>query len=183
MRNNLFKLSVIILAVLSLSLAGCETLKKKFTRPPKAHKKAPMAVVEGGAAQTYPNYILYQNHYVLWKVWQDELINSLEGNQKKKLECAYGALSELRSMRRWLNEEGQAAVEPFILELENMARRAENTSLSFSSIKQLKNDLSQHKTRIEKKFHYHKVNHWIKPDKAAIPNEETSSEIHRDAED
>lgn len=167
MKNNLVKLMVVSLVVSSVSLSGCETLKKKFTRPPKEHKKSPISVPEEGGIQTYPNSILYQSHYVLWKCWQDELINSLGGNHKKALECAQGAASELRSMKRLLNEEGRVALEPAILELESLVSKVENDNLSFSVINQLKSDLAQHKTRVEKKFHYHKITNWIKPDQNA----------------
>lgn len=179
MKNNLFKIIVVGLAILSISLSGCETLKKKFTREPKKYKKPAIAVYEDGAAQAYPNSVLYQSHYVLWKSWQDELMNALGGNHKKETECAGGALSEMKSMKRLLNETGQVAIEPFVLELGNLASRVESGNLSFASMRQLKNELDQHKLRFEKKFHYHKITSWIKPDQpqeppAAIYPEETS---------
>jgi hypothetical protein len=164
MKNNLFKIMVVGLAVLSVSLSGCETLKKKFTREPQKQKKSPVAALDSGAAQSYPNSVLYQSHYVLWKSWQDELVISLGGNHKKETECAERALSEQKGMKNLLNEAGQAAIEPFVVELENLASRVENGNLSFAGTKQLKNELDQYKSRFEKKFHYHKITSWIKPD-------------------
>ncbi len=92
------------------------------------------------------------------------MINSLGGNHKKETESANGALSELKSMRNLLNSEGQAAIEAYVLELEGLVSRVEKDDLSFSTLKQLKNDIGQNKTRIEKNFHYRKISNWIKPD-------------------
>lgn len=164
MKNNSLKLIIVVFLIMIFSLTGCETVRKKFTRPPKEKPKAAIALTEETAAQTYPNSILYQSHYVLWKCWQDELVNSLGGNHKKETESASGALSELKSMKNLLNSEGQAAIEPYALELEGLVRRVEKDDLSFSTLKQLKNDISQNKTRVEKNFHYRKISNWIKPD-------------------
>lgn len=166
MKNNLIRFIIIGLVVSAICLTGCETLSKKFTRPPKKGEKPAIVIVEENRTQGYPNSILYQSHYVLWKSWQDELINSLGGNHKKEIECARAVLSELQSMRKLLNAEGQAAIDPLVLELENLVVRVEKGNLSFASLKQLRNNLNQHKARVVKRFHYHKISNWIKPDQS-----------------
>jgi hypothetical protein len=59
---------------------------------------------------------LYRQHYLYWKSWHDELIESLAPgrNRKKQLSCAQEAMKNLMKMAEMMNDQQRAQLQPYL---------------------------------------------------------------------
>ncbi len=107
---------LLILTVLILNLSGCETLKKKFTRKPKAGKKVSPVLVPQDYKGIYPNFVLYDNHFTYWRTWTEDLMDCLQNklSNKRQVLAASRAVEDLERMQDLLNSPKKEALEPHI---------------------------------------------------------------------
>jgi|GEM_PF-425042 len=101
---------VVIVAVLvaSLSLTGCESLRKKFTRQKKKDKMAEADFIPVLEPEEYPAPeqnppVNYKNHYALVKAWYKDLWTMIEEQSSAKrgkyvLKQIYGHLDEMQKL-------------------------------------------------------------------------------------
>jgi len=125
MRLTLRKiLSLVVVLILAVNLAGCEAFVRKFTRKPKKDKPLePMVLapeVYKGPDMTREE--LYRQYFLYWKSWQDELIQSLTDskNHKKPIDCAEQALKNLNQLRSMLNSDRQKKLDIYIRQTEEL---------------------------------------------------------------
>lgn len=108
--------------VFCVSSAGCETLKKKFTRKRKSPEiqEAMVVAPRDYSSHPFPAEVLYKQYFVYWKAWQQELVSNIGGraSHKKIVDCAEQSLVNLRKMSSYLDDEKAAALKPYILEME-----------------------------------------------------------------
>ena len=93
-------MTVVLAVTVALSIAGCDSLQKKFTRKTKV-VKAPRIIQE----QKYivkPTPELYEKHFSYWQSWSSEIIQRLGDNQKKDERCIEEILGQLGDMRKIL---------------------------------------------------------------------------------
>ncbi len=117
MMNHLKRFGLLlIIAVLVLNLSGCETLKKKFTRKPKAGKKASPVLVPQDYKGIYSNSVLYDNHFIYWRTWTEDLMDCMENklSNKRQVLAANRALEDLERMGDLLKSPKKEALEPHI---------------------------------------------------------------------
>lgn len=100
-----------VICCLLVTVMGCESFVRKFTRK---SKKSDAAVEMVLAPEEYkgPNISkeeLYRQYFLYWGSWQDELINALtqKSSLKKKTDCAQEALKNLVNMKMMLVEDEQ----------------------------------------------------------------------------
>ena len=63
MKNGYKTITLVIsIGIITMSLSGCETLKKKFVRKQSPKKITPVLVPRDYRG-TYPNDVLYSNHF------------------------------------------------------------------------------------------------------------------------
>ncbi len=155
-----------MLALCMLSLAGCETLPKKFVRKKAKPEHTPSVVyVDQGAYQKkYSNEYYYKTHFTLWKTWQDEIMTNLGGNSKKVARSAEEAYSHLEQMNRYLKPEKQAELKPLLDESKRFMDRFDNGSDTRAGALSLKSGLETHRRRIANDFYYDKVKDSVLPD-------------------
>ncbi|KPK97182.1 MAG: hypothetical protein AMJ95_10405 [Omnitrophica WOR_2 bacterium SM23_72] len=115
--------SKIILVVASyclvFTLVGCDAFVRKFTRKPKTQEFPEEEMIL--APEEYEPIVLspgerYQQDFLFWKVWQDELIVSLQEkrSQKKQLDCVKQAIKNLENLRPLLKDELRQSLEHYI---------------------------------------------------------------------
>src|SRR5581483_10875843 len=94
----------LLLAVLAVTMAGCETMQRKFTPKKKtpAHVASQIYFDEGEYVKKYSNAYYYKTHFTLWKSWQDDALDNLSGNGKKVDRAAGEALNHLKEMQGYL---------------------------------------------------------------------------------
>ncbi len=100
-------------AFLSLSLSGCTTLRKKFIRKKKKSKQSesfiPVLEPIDYPVAIHSSQERYAHHYSLWKVWQRDLIQTIERKESDKRQKYLMAqvLVQLDEMKKWISQEKQ----------------------------------------------------------------------------
>ncbi len=116
-RNNhrWWVILVVSWCVLTVSLGGCTTLRKKFTRKKKEKTSQAGLFVPVLDPIDYPPPTIsvserYQYHYSLWKIWYRDLLENLERRESDKRQryLLGQAIASLEEMKKWLNAEQQA---------------------------------------------------------------------------
>ena len=110
--------------LLVFSCCGCEAFVRKFTRKPKKdleHKAELVLEPQEYEAPRLSKEELYRQHLLYWRSWHDELIQALDGtNRKKQLECAQEALDNLVLMRAMISAPYSEKASVYIKRLEAM---------------------------------------------------------------
>jgi len=108
------------LCILLLSVTGCTTLRKKFTRQKKKDRteKQEVAILEPiiYPAKVQTTAQVYQYHYSLWQVWQKELITALEIRESIKRTVYHldNVIVNLEEMQALLTGEKKDALTPYL---------------------------------------------------------------------
>jgi hypothetical protein len=109
---------VLVLAVL-LTVSGCESFRRKFTRTKKRGKAAEETIIVAPrdySAHPFPNDVMYKQYFTYWKAWNQEWVVSLndKDSHKKIVGCAEQSLANLEKMRTYLVEEKQKELDVFV---------------------------------------------------------------------
>lgn len=151
---------IIIILILTIPLAGCAELKDKFT--PKKEPKEVTPIVE---IKDYSKKIkvdkLYKKHFMFWKYWNDELINSLGENIKKQKRCYDESLVELKAMASYLQQQKQKTLQSYINKLEKLGKEVKDPILTQNEKHFLERHLKKYKRIIDRKFSLSKVKPWL----------------------
>lgn len=154
------------LLLITMVLAGCETLPKKFIRkkPKPAHTAAVVYLEEGNFQKKYSNEYYYKSHYTLWKTFHGDILNNLNGNSKKLSRSAQEAYSHLEQMSRYLKPEKQSELMPLVNELHGFMEKFDNGSYSKSDVGSMTTDLSRIKRLVANDYYYDKIKEDLLPD-------------------
>lgn len=122
--------SLVLLVPVLIFTAGCGTLRKKFTRPPKAKPPAPVQVFYAEEHYpTVPHREAYQQAYYLWKSWHEEALSFLRINQKRSLHAMRYALEQLEVMKLHLSDRGTSRLTGSIRRMDEIIRRLDKRQL------------------------------------------------------
>ncbi len=169
------KFLAIALISFSLScLSGCEALKKKFIRKHRGEEKEEVDVVFEPVeypAQQYSNDELYQNHYLLWKSWKQELSESLDydmgslvpiANAKKQIANSKEMIANLEAMKALLPEEQQKGLEKLIQKAKITNDKIMAGNLNANGMNMLRGDLETLEKKVRDNYSYKKMKDFIK---------------------
>ncbi len=137
---------------LLVTVLGCDAFVRKFTRKPKIQEFPETEMIL--APEEYQEMALspaqqYQQDFLFWKTWQDELIVSLqeERSQKKQVDCLQQAIRNLENLRPLLKEELGEVLERYIEQekrlLDSISRDVygRDTSRNMSSAERIKRNI------------------------------------------
>ncbi|MCX7927993.1 MAG: hypothetical protein N2606_07710 [Candidatus Omnitrophica bacterium] len=147
------------------TFCGCQSVAKKFVRKPKVEKKPETIII---APEEYPlpqldNHTLYQQYFVLWRSWHDELIDSLEknGNRKRQQEAAKQAILNLENMLSLLKDDQLCSqLEQLISEFKSLQEKI-IADKYLENISQHRNHTEKLRRKISHYFSYNKVKKFI----------------------
>lgn len=115
---QIFSLILAGLVCVSLSLSGCEPLRKKFTRKSKKERTVSTETVPILDPEDYPDkpfdpYKEYKYRYSMWNVWyKDYLMATEENTSDKRQSYILGQMVvQLDEMQKLLAAEKQQALE------------------------------------------------------------------------
>ncbi len=159
--------TAILISFSLICLSGCEALKKKFIRKHRGEEKEVEVVVfepQEYPLQEFTNGELYQNHYLLWKSWKQELSESLEEgvNHKKQRENAKEMLINLEAMKILLQNDRQKGLDLFMQNAKKINEKISAGSLNSSDFSSLKNDLETLEKKVRNGYSYKKIKDFIK---------------------
>lgn len=110
MKSPVHRLRLTVVCILVFSLIGCDAFVRKFTRKQKKTDQTEELVLFPEEYKPSGDKAgLYQQYFVYWKSWQDELIEALEtsDSHKRWVSCAQEALKNLVQMKGLLKPELQ----------------------------------------------------------------------------
>ncbi len=164
MKRINFKKALILIFItfLLIDTTGCAPLRKKFVRKPKEKEEAIPILTTKEYGLEYSRDILYNKHYVFWKTWHMEAIESIGENDKKTISCINNSINQLKTLQGYLVDEKKALVDPHIKFLEDANKRIAKGRLAEPTINNLKKMLEKEKRVIQNKLFYKKVEPWIK---------------------
>ena len=96
-------LTLCLAVVLVVSLSGCAAVKKKFTRKKKEQPISTVMHLEEEFVKPYSNEYYYSSHFNMWKVWHEELLKFLDGNQKRRHRAGREVIAHLDQMKSYLS--------------------------------------------------------------------------------
>ena len=149
-----------------LSVAGCASLQKKFTRKKKTPERAASVIYfqEGPYQKQYSNEYYYKTHFTMWKTWHDDLIEEIGGNSKRAARAASETVNNLMEMNRYLTPEKQEEFRPLFEEVKRLTAKIETKSLSPSEIPGTRSELEKYQRLIGNNFYFDKVKNDILPE-------------------
>lgn len=153
--------SVILAFFILLNLAGCEPLRRKFTRKKKETVKMPHIY----QVQKYvkkPSPELYKKHYVYWMSFHSELEKVLGQSHKKDLMCIEQIISNLQDMQNILVPEKGAELKPHIAKLIAIKDVIAKEELSQFNKDRIRSTLEHEERFIKRQFVYKKVKDYLK---------------------
>ena len=153
---------------LALGAGGCATVKKKFTRKTTAVETRPSVYTEKEFIKPYTNEYYYTNSYNLWKVWQEELIKSIDGaNSKSSARSADEAVARLKEMQEYLEEPKRGELGEQIRQIQSASADVRQ-GISAAQMGQVKFVLEKTLRVIKTNFYTDDVKPWLKKDDIAL---------------
>jgi len=102
------------LCVLALTVSGCTPLRRKFTRKKKKDRELSQKFIPILEPVDYPKKVYssrerYKHHYSLWRVWDRDLLQTIErhGSDKRQKYLLGQVIEQLEEMRKLLADEKQ----------------------------------------------------------------------------
>ena len=154
-------------AALGLSFAGCATVKKKFTRKSTEGPARPVVYTEKEFVKPYTNEYYYTTNFNMWKVWHEELLNSIGSNAKHLERAASETVSRLEAMQGYLEEPKKSELEEQIRYVKEAAASVQQGS-STSPEGQARTTLERSLRLIKSKYYVDDVKPWLKKDEITL---------------
>lgn len=156
--------------IAAISLSGCATVQKKFTRKKKepAYKPSAVYIEEGPYQKKYSNDYYYKTHYTFWSSWHSEMLNQLNGNRKRLARAAQETIGHLTEMNQYLQPEKQAELKPYYDSMSQICKRLGGGTFSDSEKGGIRTELERMKRIISSNFYYDKIKASLVSDKVDL---------------
>ena len=154
-------LTILLIFFVLLNTAGCETLKKKFTRKKKETVKMPR-IYQVQKYQKKPSPELYKMHYSYWASFQSELEKVLGQSHKKDMMCIEQIVSNLRDMQSMLVSEKASQLQSHIDKLANVKDMIAKEELSQFNKNYAQGTLEHEERFVKREFVYDKIKNSLK---------------------
>ncbi len=156
----------LLLSLLLLDLAGCESIARKFTRKSKnAPRPVEMVLVPEEYKPGANKEETYRQYYLYWGTWQDELINALTQNAslKKRVDCAQEALKNLVGMKMMLVPDAQKNFDREISRMNDLLADIKSDAYGASNSRNVR-VAEKIKSSVHLGFVYPKIKNYLKND-------------------
>ena len=148
-------LSCLCLAVLLIS--SCTPLRKKFTRKKKSDEQSKRFIpvlepVDYPELLTSPSET-YQHHYSLWKIWEKELLQTIdrEGSDKRQRYLLDQTVEQLSAMNAVLHGENMPTLDESIAALRAIYPEFDKPA-SMRNLFSIKKKIERNSSRIRREF-------------------------------
>jgi len=175
MRRRIKAMTLLLALSLCVMVAtsGCSSIQKKFTRKKKGREKPPQIY----HVQDYnitPSMELYTTHYIYWKNWHRQILDTLGDNTKNDKRCIEEMISNLISMKEMLADEKGDKLDKHILRLKNIESDIKNQNLTDQTKTRIRRTLEKEFKLIKVEFSYRKVGKYLRPEfrREAVPETE-----------
>ena len=156
------KLAVFIfILVYSMTSMSCSGLQRKFTRKKKVEEKPAPVITMYDYSKDLRVDELYKKRFLYWKTWHIELIERLDENYKKRIECYEHTVMNLYEMKKYLNDAKFDELSPFIEQIESVEQDIGEKNFSKGQKNKIARLLEYTRRKIEKGFSYSKVKNFL----------------------
>ena len=162
--------SCFLLTYSLVTLVGCESLQKKFTRTPKTPLGRPSPIVQ---FQDYTHAMTpldrYRKHYAMFDYWNAELVNTLSGNvasvvssqgslnDKRMKRASAEALQELRTLQTVVHGELRVRVGAVVEERAALDQEMQRGSVGLSRLDAIRRALEAQTRQIHRDLYWRRV--------------------------
>lgn len=146
-----------VIIVLCISITGCASLQRKFTRKKKDEIKPLPIVTTYDYAKELRVDELYKKRFLFWKSWQGELIYRMDDTYKKRAECYDQLIQNLLEMQSYLNDEKYKELDAFIAEIRTVDPSVKKIDLTKTEKYKITQLLEKTKRLVDKRFSYSRV--------------------------
>lgn len=150
--------AVVCLAVAVAGISGCAPLRKKFVRKKKEDSNAEAKFVPVLNPIEYPTRQespeeAYKYHYSLWKVWNRDLLETVEndGSDKRERYLINQSLEQLQAMHDLLNDESKAQMAGLMDELSDVLKEYDKPE-SFRSKFSMRSKIQRYARKVREQF-------------------------------
>jgi len=151
------------ITLLCVAVTGCgPQWKRKFVR--KSAQKTPEQayIYEQQEYRSEPAGVLYKNHFIFWRAWQEELVNKLGGNKVADLRSFEEALKHLGDMKSHLSPEKAAELDPYLSRIDALRNDYKADNYDVVRSRQMRDELNRIMLRIDKAFRSSRVKDYIR---------------------
>ncbi len=157
-----------------LTLVGCESLEKKFTRKPKMLGRPSPIVQFQDYSQAMTPMDRYRKHYAIFDYWNAELLNALSGgassavssqgpmNEKRVKRASADALSELRAVQSLVAKAIRPTIDALVDERAALDQQLQAGSLSPFSADRVRHALEIQTRQIHRDLYWRTVQDKLK---------------------
>ncbi len=153
-----FSVFIGCICVVVLTVSGCTPLRKKFTRKKKddggqSQKFIPVLEPIDYPEKVYLPLEKYKHHYSLWKVWEKDLLQTIDrgGSDKRQKYLLEQSVIQLEEMRKVLISEKQAEFSVLVNELRSVQEVYERPA-SMRSKFSIKKKIERNASRVRGEF-------------------------------
>ena len=154
-------ISILIILAIAFNVAGCEPLKKKFTRKKKETIKMPK-IHQVQKYEKKPSPELYQKHYAYWASWQSDMIRTLGESHKRDKMCIEQIVTNLQDMQNILIPEKGVELKKHIDRLIEVKDIISREALSQFNKQYVLTTLEREERFVKREFYYDKVKKYFK---------------------
>ncbi len=169
-------MSVGLVVAMVVGVAGCESMKRKFTRKPRVQQgPEPIFALEREYRPEFSPEVRYQAHFAYWKAAHGDLLEGLgQVTRARRMHAVREALKELRAMQALLEGPPVTGLGRLIDELAALEGPLDDPTLDASRLAFLHATVESLRRRIDRGYAYHKMKPSLKPDMPAQPATEGS---------
>jgi len=157
------------LVTLSLvTVLGCESLQKKFTRKPKTPSRPSPIIAFQDYTRAMTPLDRYRKHYVLFDYWNDQLLDVLQdgnrANPKRIQRTSTESLSELEALQGLLRGDLAAQVSPLVEERRKMHQELATGSYTAFQLNRVRRALELQTRQVRRRFYWRYVEDQLQED-------------------
>ncbi len=164
-------ISVGLVVAMVAGAAGCESLRRKFTRRPKVHQgPEPIFALEKEYRPEFSPEVRYQAHFAYWKAAHGDVLEGLgQVTQARRMHAMREALKELRAMQALLEGPPVTGLGTLIDEMVVLEARLADPTLDAARLSLMRTTVESLWRRIDRGYDYRKMKPYLKPDLPAAP--------------
>lgn len=161
----------VVVVVMMAGAAGCESMKRKFTRKPGVQQgPEPIFALEQEYRPEFSPEVRYQAHFAYWKAAHGDLLEGLgQVTRARRLHAVREALKELRAMQALLEGPPVTGLGRLIDELAALEGPLADPTLDAPRLAFLHATVESLRRRIDRGYDYRKMKSSLKPDMPAHP--------------
>lgn len=164
MKNKFLKKQIIVMVglcvIAGIGLTGCSSLQKKFIRKKKGPEKPPQ-VYHVQQYNITPSIELYSKHYIYWKNWHRQILDTLGDNSKSDARCIQEMISNLVSMKEMLVPEKGDQLDKHIVKLQKIEKDIKAKNLTDATKTRIRRTLEKELKSIKVQFSYRKIGPYL----------------------